>query len=770
MPARGLLAFAVGVLLAALVPAMPPVWLASGFTVCLLLLLLASRLGLSLPDATIPAFALLLGASWFCLHAGWQLATEWPESRAGETVQLTGTVVGLPRQHGDSWRFEFRPDADGWAELDAGPKPALVQLAWFRPPLYLQPGQSLGLTVRLYPPHGRSNPGDIDRRRFWLAQRVGALGTVVEGQGLGLMTGGRAAVDRQRQYLAEVIQVERYGRESAALKRALLIADRGGMERDLSELLRRTGTAHLLAISGLHVGMVAMLAGLLGGWLLSPLALLIHSLDRRRLSIVCALTAAAAYALMAGLTLPTQRALIMLCVGLGAVLLRRAIRPAHALLLALFCILLLDPLSPLASGFWLSFAAVAVLIWVFAWRPEPAGSGAVSGLIKAQLAIALGMLPLNVGLFQQLSLVAMPANLFAIPLVGMWILPGLLVSGALIALDLPAAWPMAATAMGLEGLLQGLVWLDQFAWSHRQLAAPSLWTVVLAGLGSAWLLAPVGWPARWLGLPLLLPLFFVPPPVADEQRLDVHLLDVGQGQALVLAAGGQTFLYDTGPGDGEGGDLVGRLLAILSRESGVAQPDRVILSSNARQHAGGLGSLPESVQVWSPNGVRGTPCVAGQQHWLGAYQIEVLHPSAALPDLGHNSSCVLHVSGPGGRLLLLGSVDEHVERRLLLENPQLAVDVVLLARGGHRDGASAALLEAVDPSLALASVARFDRAGRPHPELLQRLDKAEVPLMTTGRCGAIQITFKPGQAPIVQAMAGQNRRFWRGKSACPDAS
>lgn len=755
---RLLLGFAVGAILATLTPVLP------GLVAAMILMLLAClAVGWS---PTRLAGAFLLGASWFFLHAAWVLDHQWPAERAGEQITVTGKVSGMPESRGEGVRFQLVPDAHADIRM-----PRRIQVNWYRPLDYIRPGQHWQMELRLDPPHGRLNPASFDFHRYLLSHRVGALGRVV-GQPVRLETGGwRGSVDRQRQLLGEVLQAKTNRIEAAALMRALSIADRGGMTPELSEMLRQTGTAHLLAISGLHVGMVAGLAGLLGGWLLAPLVLAGRALDRRRLAIGCALLAALAYAMLAGFTLPTQRALIMLAVASGAFLWRRAIQPGHALLLALVAILLIDPLAPLATGFWLSFAAVAILVWAFAWRVgnQPGWYGWLGGLVRAQLVIAIGMLPLNVGVFHQLIPVALAANLVAIPLVGFWILPALLVSVGLILLGLPASWMLALTETGLVLLLDILQALHAMDFGHRLHVGGGFWAMVSAMLGALWLLAPAGWPARWLGLFLLIPLLWPQHDPVGPGELDIHMLDMSNGLAVLIDDGESHTLYDTGPGDGEGSDALGRTLPGLLAARAVARLDRVVISHGHRGHAGGLGSVIERVDeqsLYSSLSEIGRLCAAGIEWESGGYRFRFLHPSAGLPYLDGNSSCVLKVSGPGGTLLLTGGIDSAVERRLVRENVGLNVDVLVVSAGGHRRATSAAFLDQVRPGLALISVDSFDRYSRPHEEVLERLGN-HAQILTTAECGALTVRLRPGQSPRVSTMAGRTPRFWRSHRHCP---
>ncbi|AKS42193.1 DNA internalization-related competence protein ComEC/Rec2 [Wenzhouxiangella marina] len=757
-----LLAFSSGVVLAALLPSLP----GQGAVLALLLPLI----GLVFWRPTrLPALG-LFGAAWFVLNAHWQLESEWPESRTGEQHRVSGQVTGLPRWRGQSLEFDFLADQSNDERW-----PARIQLRWYRPPGYLQPGQRWQLEVQLEPPQGRLNTGGFDRRRHLLAERVGALGRVRSGQLEARADGPAGLVNRGRQYLSEVIAAETAGLQEGALMRALSVADRSGLDAPTRELLRQTGTSHLLAISGLHVGMVAALAAFLGGLLLSPLTLLWRRLDRRRLALGLAILAALSYALLAGLSLPTQRAVLMLCVVAGAYLARRGLRPAHALLLAFAAVLLLDPLSPLATGFWLSFAAVAVLIWAFAWRSSSQTGAAawLLGLLRAQLVIGVGLLAFNAGLFEQVSLIGLPANLIAIPLVGLWILPSLLVALALIAIDLPADWALGLAETGLELLLSYLAWLTGFEAAIAARPGAGLLAVVLAFVGSMWLLAPRGWPGRWLGLCLIAPVLW--PKSAEPLQpgeLRLHLFDLGSAQAVLVGTAEEWLLYDTGPGDGEGRDAIGGLLPAMLAGQSSAGLDRLVLSRPHRSSSGGLGSVLDAVSEagrYSPSADLGRPCLAGEGWTSGAYRFEFLHPGPGLPDLGHNSSCVLRIEGPGGAVLLPGAIDAQVESRLIDAPRTVEAEVLLLSDSGHRRGSSAAWLQAVQPALALISVARSDRWGRPHPETLERLQSTEVAWQSTARCGALTVHLRPGQAPRVESARGRSLRFWNRDPDCPGA-
>lgn len=754
-----LLAFCAGCLSAALVPALPPrSWILFGLALSLVAGVLFRR-----NTAALVVVCVVPGAAWFLLNSAAALDDAWPESRSGEVVEVTGRVVGLPDHSGGRARFEFRPGPDS----RANGVPDRVLVAWYWPGEWFQPGETWRLTLRLHPPRARRNPGTFDFQRYLLARGIGATARVQSATRLeppDLVS----APNRFRQRFADWLQAETKGLDAAALHRALTVGDRGAMSPELADRLRGTGTAHLLAISGLHVGMVATLAGLLAGLITTPRRFRPWWPDRRRYMLAAGLLAALGYAMLAGFSLPTQRALVMLVAGFGALMLRRPIRPGHALLVALAAVLVLDPKAPLATGFWLSFCAVAVLIWTFAWRPGQ--SGWLAGLVRAQLLIAIGMLPFNIGLFQQLVPGALPANLIAIPLISLWVLPALMLAlGGFLAGQFPAA-AVAISEQGLEVLLAIIGAIHSFEISTIARPAPGTPAIVLAGLGALWLLAPRGWPGRPLGAILLLPLLFPPVDRPAPGSFAVHALDVGDGLAVAVQTQNHTLLYDTGPGDGGRISMIDGTVAPALRTLGIASVDRIVVSHGARGHAGGRAAArrawPAAGMV--ETGTGGDPenrCVQGLSWDVDGVVFRVLHPSPGLPDLGPNSSCVLEVASRAGRVLLAGGVDAHVMRRLARDRPE-RYDLLVVPRAGHRESVDQSWLDVARPTWSIVSVGADNRWGLPHEQALQALERAGSRVLSTADCGAISMRFRPDKEPDRVMEVHRSTRFWRDASRC----
>ena len=589
--------------------------------------LLAAGLALAGPPATRIWAALAAGALWFSLHALWLQHDAWPAERAGETVEITGRVAGLPEQRDGRARIIFRSDS----RARRNGVPARLLLSWYRPLEWFRPGEQWRLTVTLEPIHGRVNPGLFDYQRYLVARGIGALGNIQSARRLDA-TGLSGAPDRFRQRFADWLQAKTVNLDVAALHRALTVADRSAMSPELSERLRRTGTAHLLSISGLHVGMVAGIAGLLAGLLSTPLLGLRAWPDRRRAMLVAGLVAAFCYALLAGFSLPTVRALVMLLAGFGAMLWRRAIGPGRALLTALTAVLLLDPMAPLAIGFWLSFGAVAVLIWVFSGRAR--GKGWLRGLVTAQVVLAIGLLPLNIGIFGS----GRRPRWWPIWWPYRWWASGC--CPACLALGLFAlGWPAdAMVAASEQGLLLFLALLDSLLivepWfsgvSMPALAAPGLAAIALAGIGALWLLAPRGWPMRPVGAVLLLPLLWPATHSPSAGRVRAAGARSWRRAGRLSSTRSEVLLYGTGPGDGEARSLVPGTMAPMVRQGGSRRVDRIVVPYAHRDYAGGLADArrqwPEA-RVLSPGGTGDAHCVAGAPGRLTAWISRFLHPS-----------------------------------------------------------------------------------------------------------------------------------------------
>lgn len=750
------LAIVIGSLAATTLPALPPL------PVLVLGLLLGAIL---LACRRLRVFGLGLLVLAACLLQYAQRLDDRLDARhARAVVEVTGVVASVPAHQAGMLRFRFAPERGAGAIA----LPRAIRVSWFGDDLpALVPGERWRLHLSLQPPWGRVNFAGGDPERWLFANGIGALGTVREGSRVEAPRGLAAAVDRARQRVRDAI--ERNLAESAgrAVVTALAIADRSALDDAVRQILADTGTAHLLAISGLHVGLAATAGFWVARLLLTPFAFARRGRRLLHGAAAWAIAAALGYALLAGLGVSTLRAVVMVSAALALLLTSRGTQPAVPLAWAAAIVLLADPFAPLGAGFWFSFTAVAALLAVFAPR-----RGRVARWRRpflAQVAVMIAVLPISAAWFGQASAVSLPANLLAIPWVSVLVVPAVLAGIALLPLgeSLAAApWELAGAAS--EALLSFLGRVVAHGPPPLAVSAPGPVHLGLALAGAFLLLLPGALRWKWLGAFLLLPLLLPSARPLSHDEISLEVLDAGQGTAAVLRSAGHTLLYDSGPGDGASRNLA---RSVIAPALGGLRPDRVVISHGDLDHAGGLATLralyPEAeFRVNDGEGGLDASCIAGWTWRHGDTVFRALHPSPGLPYLGNDSSCTLSVTGPGGGVLLPGDISLPIEQRLVDEGLG-AHDLLLVPHHGSRSSSGAAFLAAVRPRLAIATAALGNRFGFPREDVAARYRDAGIPLLTTGGCGALRVRLRAGEIESVESARRARPRPWRWPAADP---
>ncbi len=707
------------------------------------------------------------GLLWVWWRAELILAQELPRELEGRTISVRGRVISLPERYPDRVRFAFHVleliDPEGKRRAS----PGKVRLSWYGRTVPIHAAEHWQLRVRLKRPHSLANPGGFDYERWLFQHRLRAVGYVYNHPGnRRLRSAPGWSIERLRESLSSQARQLLAERPAAALLIGLGVGDRSAISPEQWRILRHTGTSHLLAISGLHIGLVAAAAAWLGRGLWRRLVYWLPRLPAQHFAILLALPAATAYAALAGFSLPTCRALIMLGVAALAYLRGHRLGSSGIFALALLGILLLDPLAPISPGFWLSFGAVAV-IWLSLrargkmekWR----------SWWQVQFAISLIMLPLLLAWFRQYPLFSLLANLLAVPWVGLLVLPATLAGFALLPLAPGAAqWPLQGAALALDGLWFCLQQLTKLPGFFLQPPAVSGTALLLGFLGALLLLLPAPVLPRVLGLACLLPLFFSAPKLPQNDAVHLTLLDVGQGLAAVVRTRQHVLIYDTGEARRGRRSIAESVLIPYLRSHGLRRVHTLIISHGDNDHAGGLHEILDYAQVdrilvgesrpsWQ---LDHQPCLDGQAwNWDGVH-FELLHPERDQPASGNNRSCVLKISAHGRSILLTGDIEKPAERELLARHRQrLQADVLLVPHHGSRTSSSVPFIEAVAPHYALLSVGYLNRFRLPKKDILERYARFGAKILSTAQEGMIEVRLNADGWQI-ERYRHRWRRIW----------
>ncbi|MBD8272104.1 DNA internalization-related competence protein ComEC/Rec2 [Pseudomonas fluorescens] len=734
----GMFALALGLLILRFLPALPHAgWL-------LVMLVLALML---LPFRTYSLAFFLLGLSWACISAQWALDDRLRPALDGETRWLEGRVVGLPQQTDTGVRFELADSRSRKARL-----PKRIRVSWHGGPP-VRSGERWRLAVTLRRPSGLLNFHGFDHEAWLLAQRIGATGSVKDGERLAPARSALRDSLRQRLMTADAQSHE------GALA-ALVLGDGSGLRAEQWQVLQDTGTVHLLVISGQHIGLLAgLIYALVAG--MARYGCWPRSLPWLPWACGLAFAAALGYGLLAGFGVPVQRA----CVMVGLVLLWR-LRFRHLgawwpLLLAFNGVLLLEPLASLQPGFWLSFAAVAVLVLTFGGRLGP--WGVWQAWTRAQWLIAIGLFPVLLVLGLPISLTAPVANLFAVPWISLVVLPLALLGTVLLWVPLIGDSLLWLAGGALEGWFQVLALLagQLPAWTPTQVPL-AYWLLSL--LGAVMLLLPKGVPFRLLGWPLLLLAVFPPGESVPHGQVMVVQLDVGQGQALILRTRNHALLYDAGPRSGAV-DLGARVVLPSLKKLGIERLDMLLLSHADADHAGGAPAIARGLPIRRvvggeteglPASLGAEPCSSGERWEWDGVSFALWQWSDATS--GNAKSCVLQVQANGERLLLTGDIDSAAEHALLDTPLAVPTDWLQAPHHGSRSSSSKPFVQRLAPKSVLISRGRGNAFGHPHSQVIERYKTLGSRIYDSAEQGAVRLQLGAFQPAVV---ARSQRRFWR---------
>lgn len=722
--------------------------------------------------ATMFVSAFSIALIWTCAQSAWQLSQPLPEQFYGKDILVQGYIASLPESETHKQRFDF--DVTEILQPGVDFRPRRLRLSWYHSEhIELHAGQEWILSVRIKPARNFANPGAFDYSAWLWQKGIGYTGYVSKHADTQLVS--HAVTSYPLQQLRERIRAK-LKQHLAHLHfepvfRALLIGERSDVSPDQWNVLQKTGTIHLMAISGLHVGLVAGFVFLLSRFVWSRITGLSLRLAAPRAASILAFLSAIIYAALAGFSLPTQRAVIMLGVIMGAVFLQRKTNSFDVLSLALILVLIHDAHAVLSVSFWLSFVAVALIFYMLQFRQRQTGT--MHHWLYLQAGISFGLLPFTVYFFQQAPLISPLANLLAIPLVTFVIIPLIMIALVLLFIHPPAAialfsgaqWVLEYLWMALDGFMK-----IPFASVTYSTPPAMMFLFVIAGVLVA--LLPSSIRFRYLAFVLVIPLIFQSHwrPPAGEARLS--LLDVGQGLAAVIETKHHLLVFDTGARFSEQFDLGGSVIAPYLIQQGHVSIDKLIISHGDNDHIGGaqtllsrfpvhqlLTSVPDKLSEHEP-----TRCVAGMQWRWDDVHIQVLYPDRK--DYGielseNDLSCVLQIRTRSKTFLLTGDIEAEAEARLVARYGEaLRSHVLLVPHHGSKTSSTTAFIQQVKPEIALLATGWRNRYHFPHPVVTQRYQLAGSKMYTTAEHGALIYDTQTGRLTPWRA---QTQRFWQSR-------
>jgi len=654
----------------------------------------------------------------------------------------------------------------------------LIRLSIYNQKVRVKAGQYWQFQVRLKRSSGFSNPGGFDYEKWLFAQRIEAKGYLRKSEQHKLLAEAPwYSINALRETIHGKIKAAVASVSNQALVSALILAEKGGVSKEQWRVLRATGTSHLMAISGLHIGLVAS-GGLLFVWMLWwCFPALNHYLPRRVAGTALGVVLAVSYAMLAGMTIPTQRALIMVVLGLFLLAGKQYFSNYRILALAIILVMIVDPLAVMNVGFYLSFSAVFVILWLLR-RVMKMGR---FSLLKLQCFLSLLMIPLSLLFFSEGSLVSPIANIIAIPWVSFVVVPLSMISVLLSFIsESIAAYLFQFLSLHLDGLFAVLTFLAKApAATFEAFHLPSLLLASLVAAGMI-LLLPVGLTWRYVACFALLPLLFFQIEKPQQQgSFWLTVLDVGQGLAVVVETKNHSMVYDTGDKASESFDLGEMVVVPYLKRQSIKQLDAVVISHDDRDHMGGLEAVSSAIKIKSIYGNRvdlleahaNRLCERGDSWEWDGVKFEFIHPAAQWQGNDNNRSCVMKISSGNHEVLLTGDIQRKAERHLLkLHNssspaePLLSSDIILMPHHGSNSSSQKRFIKAVNPKWAIASAGYRSRFKHPDRRVIKRYKKQDVKILNTADSGAIQFRIDRDQ-PINQPTQYRalNKGFWSRK-------
>ncbi|EOX3354731.1 DNA internalization-related competence protein ComEC/Rec2 [Vibrio cholerae] len=598
-------------------------------------------------------------------------------------------------------------------------------------PILLQPNDLFEFSATVKPVIGRLNEIGFDAEAHYMAQSVIARVSVKANTPYTI-----SPQEDVRSSLQQKLVTLTQNSPFQGIILALTFGERNGIDEQEWRALRNSGLIHLVAISGLHIGIAFSVGYFLGLGMMRLHAKLLWS------PFVCGALLAVFYAWLAGFTLPTQRALIMCLLNVALVMLAFPLSALKRILLTLVAVLVWSPFTSLSNSFWMSFLAVAIVLYQLASQSQRQVWW--KALLWAQVFLVCLMAPVTAYFFGGLSVTAVLYNLVFIPWFSLVIVPALFLG-----LLLMVVWPSVAAVYWpwMDWTFLPLDWALQFADVGWWVVPSKVQGVVAASVAILLLYRFMSLKACSLLLGMI-GLWWWFPSITPLWRMDV--LDVGHGLAIVIEQDERAIVYDTGS-SWPGGSYVQSVIEPMLQQRGLPQVDGVILSHLDNDHAGDWQGLAER---WQPNWIRASqlgtefmPCIRGESWQWQSLHFTVLWPPQAVSRAYNPHSCVIRMTDTQSNhsVLLSGDVTAMGEWLLARDGVQLQSDVMIVPHHGSKTSSTAEFIAQVNPKLAIASVAKDNRWNLPNPQVVARYQAQQVEWLDTGQAGQISLFFYPEQ-------------------------
>ena len=716
---------------------------------------------------------LLMVLVGFCLTAfvaELQRQQSFKSTYEGKDLVVTGKVASMVEFHDSSLSFLYKvydaKSVEGNKRLNWN---GLIRLSAYRDLPDVKAGEEWQFQVRLKRSSGFMNLGGFDYEKWLFAEGIDAKGYLRKSTlHKRLSNAPWYSINAWRSSIHENILRLVDKETNSAIISALMIADKSDVSQQQWQTLRDTGTSHLMAISGLHIGLVAAFGLTLVyviWWVFPTLSLL---LPVRTAGAVIGVVFALFYALLAGFSIPTQRALLMVVVALAFLISRQYFSAGRILALAMIVVLIVNPLAVMSVGFFLSFSAVAIILWILSRHVGEQRFG----LLRLQGYLSLLMIPIGFVFFGEGSLISPVANIIAIPWVSLVVVPFSFLAVLLSYVnDSLASLVFEFVSFHLDGLFTLLDYLSAIPKaSIGKQALPLVLSVLLVALAFL-LLMPAGVAWRYSAVIAMFPLvFYQSPKPSDPGEFWLSVLDVGQGLAVVIQAGDKTLVYDAGDRPNENFDLGAMVVLPYLKQQSITKIDALVVSHDDRDHSGGAAALFDALAIDQLYSNRvdalekhsATVCQRGMFWTWEGVEFEFLHPAATTQGNDNNHSCVLRVSNQNHTALLTGDILKKAEKELIrAQGEKLDADILLMPHHGSNSSSTAAFIAAVSPEWAIASAGYRSRFKHPHTRVLKRYSDQGVGLLNTAEDGGIQfhlVQTNYDRVPIRYRL--KNRRFW----------